>query len=465
MVISSMFRNIGWNAIAIFGVQALQMLTLIVSARLLKPADFGLYATALIFINFFNLFAEWGVSSYLIQKRDIVREELSSIFWFNLFIAGLLALIFVGLSDRFSRFYMLPQLALLLSWSALIFIGNSFTVVPRALLERSLNFRAVAVTDIIACLTSSVLCIVLIISDFGALALVLQAVTFSFLRGGGYLVAGRYWPLLQFRWSDVHASLGFTLNLLAFNVVNFFARSFDQIAIGKWVSSDALGFYSVAYKLMLFPIQKVSGVFVRVLLPALAKDHADLQAQQSTYLRVVGMIASITFPLMATLAAIADDIVLILLGTGWEKTALLLKILAPVSMLQSVVTTVGAIYMARGRTSYMLKMGMLNSGVVGMGILLGLSGGVLGVAIGILAATVIMWFPNMMVAIRLLQLPLSKLLQTLSIPFISSAVIFGLAYGLTEYVVVDCTLWTRMALDGVLIIVFAVFALRFRRVV
>ena len=118
-------------------------------------------------------------------------------------------------------------------------------------------------------------------------------------------------PRFWFAFSDIKDIFKFSANLTAFNILNYFARNIDQLLIGKFLGAQALGYYSLAYKIMLYPLQNISQVIGKVMYPAFSKIHEDLEKVRLNYLKMVKVIALIVFPLMAWLFVMAPEVVMV----------------------------------------------------------------------------------------------------------------------------------------------------------
>ncbi len=151
----------------------------------------------------------------------------------------------------------------------------------------------------------------------------------------------------------------FSLNLSGFGIVNYASRNADNLIIGRVLGSIQLGYYQMAYNLMLAPIQNISSVISQVAYPAFSRIQDDNERFRSAYVRSCALIALVTFPVMAGLAVIADPLVRVILGSKWIGAIRIFEILAPVGLLQSVQTTVGQIYTAKARTDWMFRWGLV----------------------------------------------------------------------------------------------------------
>src|SRR5688572_28906613 len=172
----------------------------------------------------------------------------------------------------------------------------------------------------------------------------------------------------------------FSLNLTGFNILNFFARNADNVLIGRYLGKESLGYYDLAYKLMLFPLQGISAILGGVMFPVYARLQSEPIVFRRAYLAVAGAIGIVSFPLMFGLFAVNELAVSVLFGAEWAPVAVLLAIFAPIGALQSIGTTVGSIYQATGRTDLLLRWGIGSSLLIVTAIVIGLQWGIVGVA-------------------------------------------------------------------------------------
>jgi PST family polysaccharide transporter len=224
----------------------------------------------------------------------------------------------------------------------------------------------------------------------------------------------------------------FSGNLLGFNVVNYFARNADAIIIGRVLGAGTLGPYSVAYRLMLFPLQNLTYVAARALLPVMSRSQDELPKLGEMYLRTLSVIAFFTAPLMTGLFVLREPFVAVVLGDSWTLVAVITAWLAPVGFLQSLVSVGGTIFTALGRTQMLFRLGMFSALLHVTAFLLGVRYGITGVACGYLIASVINAFVCFHVLFGLLQLKLTRLISTI-VPAVVRALIMGAVVYLVQH--------------------------------
>jgi PST family polysaccharide transporter len=203
------------------------------------------------------------------------------------------------------------------------------------------------------------------------------------------------------------------------------ARNADYLLIGRFLGAQELGYYTLAYRILLFPIQNISAVVGRVMYPVLSTMQNDNDRFSSAYLRVVGGVAFISFPLMTGVFFLAKPFVLTLFGEEWEPVILLIMILAPVGLIQSIGATVGAIYQAKGRTDWMFRWG-IGSGMITLAAFIsGLPWGVTGVATAYAISSFILFYPGFLIPFRLINLKFIRLLMAVKPALLGSGLMLA----------------------------------------
>ena len=399
----------------------LQFAISIALAHLLTPRDFGLLAMIVVFTGFAALLSDLGLSSALIQKMDVQQSHLSSVFWATVLLGLLFTVTFVGLSSFIADFYSQPSLYPLTAVNALSFFIGSFGLVHRAVLERNMNFRRLAYVEIAATATAGIISLAAALRGAGVWSLVIQSLMTTGLSSVLLWWASPWRPSMAFDTKAFRQLSGFSLNLLGFNVFNYWIRNLDNLLIGRFVDSISLGFYSRAYNLMLLPVSQFSGPLSSVLFPALSLVQADRERAKRIWLRCARVIGLLTFPVMMELLILAEPVILTLFGHQWRGVVPIFRVLCLSGMLQGVGSTVGLIYTSQGRTDLLFKWGIFAGLGYVASFVIGLRWGALGVASSYVAAGyLVMWYPAWTIPGRLIGLSFGEMVRNLVGPFLAA---------------------------------------------
>jgi PST family polysaccharide transporter len=403
-----------------------------VLARLLVPADYGLMGMAIVVTNFANMFRDLGTSAALIQRKDISDELVSTLLWTNLAIGAVLACAVIGAAFPARWYFKEPRVVPLLCALAPTFILAGLSTVQQALIQRALQFSLLARVEVQSTAFSVAVGISAAVAGYGVWSLIAQTLA------GGVASAVLLWTLSAWRprWhfslAQLRSVLHYGLNLTAFSTLNYFLRNADSLLIGRRLGTQSLGYYSMAYKIMLYPLNTISSSVGRALFPAFSRLQEDDTTFQRGYLRAIGFISLITFPLLMGLMAVARPAVATMLSAKWLPIVPLLFVLCPLGMVQSVGATVGLVFTARGRTDILFRVGGCCAVATVVAFVAGLSwGGVLGLCIAYLAIELLETPFCFYFACRQIKMPMAALLRPLRGPLLCStlmAVIVNLSY-------------------------------------
>ncbi len=409
----SVGRNARWLATAQIAKSVVQLVGLSILSRLLSPADFGVMALATVVTNFAGLLRDMGTGPALIRSRDMSPTLANSVFWVNISAGSAIAVAIVAFSVPLARLFNSGSLSHVLCWLALTFPIMSFGAAHQALLERASQFRTVARSDVLS--YTSGMCAAILAAHFGLglTSLVVQALVHSTLSSTQMYLASPWRPTFRWDGKEVRSIFGFSSNLTLSNLVIYLNRNADSMIVGKVLGAIALGPYSLAFKIMLYPLQSIAFVASKALYPVLSAHQGDPDKQRASYLQSVSFVALITAPLMGGLVALREPFIAVALGHKWASVAPLLVWLAPVGFVQAVLSTAPAVFMVKGRTDWLL---MLNFCVAVLHIacwLIGAHFGLQGIAAGYLVATCLSAPVHLGVTARLLEMPFSALYRAL----------------------------------------------------
>ena len=426
-------QGVGWSGVSQVIRLVLHFIVIAILARLLTPNDFGLLAMTVVFTGFMMVFCDFGLTAALIQRRKITEEHLSSSFWINVLTGFILTLLLIFLTPIIANFYNESRLTLIISTLSLTFFISSFSIVQTALFTRKLDFKSLAIVEISAVLISGVIAVTLAFSGFGVWSLVWQQLIFVFVRVIFLWKLSNWKPKFLFKWQRFKELLGFSLNFTGFSFINYFSRNFDDLLIGKLFGSISLGFYNLAYQLLLFPLNNISQIIGRVMFPSLSVIQNNKDKVRCSYTKATRYIAIITFPLMIGLLVIAPQFIRVVFGLQWERSIFLVQVFALSGLIQSIGATVGWIYQSQGRTDIMFRWGLFSSIIVIIAFILGLRWNIEGVAVSYMIAGLLLVYPNFAIPFKLINLKFSYFVKQFKSIFLATTGMGGIIFALSVF--------------------------------
>ena len=319
-----------WLASARFVRLAAQFFQLLILARLLEPGDFGLMAMVTVVTAFGEAFSDAGVGSAIIHFQEANRRQLSTLYWVNI-LSGIVVFSAVQLVAPFAAtLFGEPEVIGLLRTASYMFLVMAVGQQFQFLMERDLRFRALAVIETVAILVGATIAILCARGGKGVHSLVFGILAFHATRSLLVVLDGvrRWRPSIVFAPRECKEMLRFGLFLVGERALNLGGQQLDKLILAILVDRVTLGYYSLAYNLIGRAYRMINPVFTRVAYPVLARVKDDLGRLQSGFLELMGVIAFLTMPLFAALYVLAEPVVAVQFGPGYEPCVPLLRILA-----------------------------------------------------------------------------------------------------------------------------------------
>lgn len=337
-----------------------QFAVTMVLARFLDPAQFGVVATVMVIIFFFNLLGEMGLGPAIIYHKELQAREIRGLFLLCILCGAALYAIFSAgaffTADFFGNDIYLGVMPLM---GVMIFF-SVVSIIPDALLRREKRFAVIAMVTLASALVSGAIACYLAYQGFGVYALVWKSIIHTCIRlvllgslaGWRRMIGGS-------SFSGVKTVFGFSSYQFMFNFLNYFSRNSDKILIAKFIGEAAVGLYDMAYRLMMLPIQNIAGIASSALQPVYS-TYGQQEIAES-YNGLVKKIAFLGLFVGIYIFFMADRIIYVLYGPGWEGSAVILKCLVPFLVIQIVLATTGGIWQTLGQTRSLFHCGLFSS--------------------------------------------------------------------------------------------------------
>ena len=412
-LMNSATRGVFWSGISQFSTQLYQFIVMIILARLLFPEDFGVIGMAVIFTGLVQTINELGLSAAIIQKKNINDNHLSTSFWISLGLGIILFITTVIISPYIADFFKNELVGPVVSVLSTGFIFGSFNVVHRSLLQKNIEFKKIAVTEISASVMSGALSIILALLGFGVWSLVFGTILSNFTRVVLLWKVCTWRPSMTFDLTSFKELFSFGAHVMGSRFLNYIDSNIDYLLIGKLMSATALGHYTLAYQLSTFPLTRISSIITSVTFPTFSIIQDDNDTLRYAYLKVNKYISTITFPLLSGLIMVAPDFIPIVFGEKWAPMIVPLQILCVAGVLKSVGTTVGSILLSKGRSDIQFKWNVFTAIVLPIAILIGIRYGITGVAMAITIMSFLLFLIIQSIANNLINLNFSDYFKAL----------------------------------------------------
>jgi O-antigen/teichoic acid export membrane protein len=405
---------------------ALRIGSLMILARMLDPKDFGLVGMVTAFTGVLNLFRDFGLSTATVQRAEVTEDQISTLFWINLLVGAVLALLSVALAPAVAAFYHEPRLLWITAVLATGFVFNAAGVQHSAILQREMRFTALAVINTIALIAGTVLAIGMARYGYGYWALVAMTIAYPLVTTVGLWMAAAWMPGAPRRRSGLRSMIRFGGTITLNGAVMYVAYNFEKVLLGRFWGAEAIGVYGRAYQLVNIPTDNLNSAVGEVAFSALSRVQDDPSRLRSYFLKGYSLVTALTLPITILCALFAKEAISILLGPKWTEAVPIFRLLAPTILIFAMINPFSWLLFAMGMVGRSLKIALVIAPLVIAGYVIGLPYGPTGVALGYSAAMAVWILPHIAWCVHGTPISFLDVLQTLSRPLLSGLVASGL---------------------------------------
>lgn len=327
-------------------------------ARLLGPEPYGLFSMVTVVTGFLFVFNEVGLSLATIQKETLEDTELNSLFWLQLALSSVVAVVACAASPALAWFYGEPRLTGMTIAMAPAFVMMGVYSQPRALLRRALEYRTVATIEVMAALLAAVLAAVVALQGGRHWALVMQLLAQYFVLLVGFSWSCRWRPSRPRIERSVLPHVEFGRHFFGHRVLEYVAVALDRALLGAFFGPTTLGLYERASSLLAAPMSQMAQPMTMVLVPALSRLQSDPAAFRDLFIRYFRVLAWFTLPLMGFLVGSSREVVGVLLGPKWHAAVEIFAVAAVGAALAPLAATRSWLLLPLGRTRTMWRLGV-----------------------------------------------------------------------------------------------------------
>ncbi len=337
-----LIKGMSWSFVQLGVSKFFTFVIKLVLARLLFPEQFGLVGMAVVFTSILGVFNGLGVSTALVQmnQKKLTNKHYNTAFWTRIVWSILLYLIiFFGVSPFVAWFYNEPILRWIVPVLSISIIANSLNTVHHIQLTRSLDFKRLAIISIISNFLSGSIAIILALSGAGVWALVFNSVTIFLIGVPMHYYVIKWRPNLEWDKRCFNEIMGFGVYTTGTELLNTFISKVDYLLIGKILSPEAVGAYTLAFVLTDTFRAQIMNVIGRVIYPVYALNQNNILQIKKLYSEVVKYNCLIIYPFMSLLLVLGEDILFFAFGEKWGDSIIPTKILALSVMVHLIVNS------------------------------------------------------------------------------------------------------------------------------
>ncbi|MHA6964802.1 lipopolysaccharide biosynthesis protein [Zobellella denitrificans] len=416
----------------------LQIGSIAILARLLEPSDFGLVAMVTVFTGLALQLMEGGLSMATIQRDQITHAQVSNLFWINSALGACLCLLGILISPLVATIYNEPRLTLVMMAMSLTFLIGGLSVQHDALLRRQMRFKALSVIDILSMAAGIIAGIAAALAGLQYWALVLTP-NVTFLTKTIMRWLSICWvPSMISRGSGVRPLLSFGANLTGANFIGYMASNLTPFAVGFIGGAQSLGLFNRANMLTSIPSSQMLPPVMNVVQPTLARVANDPERLRNTITSIMGKLVMGTMFVTLVMAVLADWIVQLFLGSGWDGAVPIFRMLAVFSLVEPIAGFLAVSLVAIGNAKALLRWKAITLSILIVSIGIGSIWGAVGIVAAYALSGVFIRLPGFLFyASRYLPITFGEFIKVLIPSVVCAVSTVATMYGLRQVIQIE----------------------------
>ncbi len=341
----------GWMGALRLVNRVVALLKLGILARILVPAQFGLFGIASLVVALLETLSETGINVFLIQGEGDVEEYVDTAWVVSILRGMFIALTIVLVAPLVALFFNSKESMRLLFLIALVPLLRGFINPAIVTLQKELQFHKEFIVRLSIGVFEATIAIFLAYHLRNVESLIIGMIGGALLEIAiSFLIRPR--PRLCFEVTKTKQIIKRGKWITAAGFFNYLFHNGDAIVVGKLLDTSALGLYQMAYKISTIPITEVADVFGKVTFPIFTKIATDRTRLKRAFILTTISISLLVVPFGVIIFAFPKEVITIVLGKQWLLVAPALQILAIFGVVRAISGSSSALFLAVKKQEY-----------------------------------------------------------------------------------------------------------------
>lgn len=401
--------GVSWMAAMRAGIRIVTIGRVAILARLLSPAQFGIFGIGTIVLEFLEKLTESGINVFLVQNEGELNDYVDTAWVVSIFRGLIIACAIAILAPFIAIFFNSPLSTDLILLMAIVPIARGFINPSEVRFQKELQFSREFIFRIAIFIIDSLVAIGVSVATHSAAGL-----AWGMIAGAIAEVIMSHLlltPKPRFRLDGV--KVGKIVDrgkwMTMAGIFNYFYHHGDDVAVGHFMDIGSLGLYQMAYKLSILPITEIGEAISRVAFPIFSSIAHDKRRLLRAYLLSTLGISLLTIPVGLTLFMYPREILLFAFGSNWVGAADALRILAVFGAVRTIAGFPSAVFLAVKKQEYVTILTFVS--ILGLAVsIIPLINryGIIGAAISALIGTLVAIPPTAICLYKTLKFDVSK---------------------------------------------------------
>lgn len=378
---TKVFKSVGWVSAFKVLSRLASFLKIAVIARILTPAQFGVFGIASLLLAFLEIITETGINIILIQESNDIKKYINSAWVVSIFRGFFLCFMIIILSPFIVYFFNSPNAQSIILLISLVPLIKGFINPAIIRFQKELKFKYEFIFRSSVFLSDVFFTVVFVFLTHSTYGLILGLISGALLEVFLSFIFVRPLPKFSFDRNYINQIFHKGKWVTAFSIFGYFGDQGDNIVVGKLLGTQGLGIYQMIFKISILPLSEISDSINRVVFPVYAKIEKDRKRLKKAFVKTTFFISLLTFSLGLIIFIYPKEIILMILGNNWLTGSAALRILSIYGIIRSINGSVTALFFAIKKQSYVTVMSFVRLVVLAVIILpLVLSYGIIGAA-------------------------------------------------------------------------------------
>jgi len=410
-----------WRSGSQIGTQLVSWASTLIVIRLLAPENYGLFAMAGVVLVLLNTMNGFGLASALIREAEVTEERLRQTLGMLILMNAGLAIVQFLAAPLVAAYFREPLVADVLRVQTLIYLTVPFNALSHAILSRKMDFRRPAQVRLVGAIVGAGTALSMALAGFGVWTLVAAPIAMYYTEALGMMIAARTPWRPSFHFAGAGHIAGFGGMMTVTQLFWFIQSQADVMIAGRVLDTHWLGVYTTG----LFLAQLLASKFVPPINEVAFAAYSRQQRQgPGPVLATIRLVLLIALPAYAGMAAVAPQLVAVVLGEQWHETAPILPILALAMSLMTLQILFSPATNALGEPKVAMRISMMGAVVMPSAFWIGSHYGVTGFAWGWAGGMAVLTSLTVLYSGRVIGLSPCALSQAIS-PIVFAAVMMG----------------------------------------
>ncbi|MBI2622917.1 MAG: lipopolysaccharide biosynthesis protein [Candidatus Levybacteria bacterium] len=401
---STTIKGLSWAGALRLSTRLIAFLRIAILARILTPAQFGVFGIAAFVLVFVEILTETGINVFLIQEKKKIDEYIHTAWIVSIIRGILIAIVIILLAPFIASFFNSAE-----SYSLLVLMGavpfiRGFINPAIIKFQKELEFQKEFWFRLLIFFVDAATAIILVFLLREPIGLVWGLITGAILEVILSFLLVKPRPRFVFEKARVQRVVGRGKWVTFAGIFDYLFRNLDDMSVGKLLNTSSLGLYQMAYKLSELPITEIAVVAQKVTFPVLTKISNDKKRLQGAFFKMMFGICGLVIPLGVLLIVFSRQVIEVILGAQWLSATSVLQVLAIFGVIRAISGSVSTLFLAIQKQEFVTLVTFANmAGLAVTVVPLVLMFGMVGAGIAAIIGSLLGLFVSLYFAMRILK--------------------------------------------------------------